>query len=70
VVRSTIELGHSLGLAVVAEGVEDPEVLAHLQALGCDLAQGFGLGRPLPPHELRWPHNNNRALGSVEPLAA
>jgi diguanylate cyclase (GGDEF)-like protein len=47
-VRGTIELAHSLGLAVVAEGVEDLDVLALLRDLGCDHAQGFALGHPSP----------------------
>ena len=50
--RSTIDLGHSLGLTVVAEGIEDTEVLAVLRKLGCDLGQGFGICRPLPADEL------------------
>jgi EAL domain-containing protein (putative c-di-GMP-specific phosphodiesterase class I) len=48
VVRSTIELAHHLGLRVVAEGIEDARSLALLQLHGCDLAQGFHLGRPVP----------------------
>ena len=40
VVRATIDLGHSLGMRVVAEGVEDAETYASLASLGCDLAQG------------------------------
>jgi diguanylate cyclase (GGDEF)-like protein len=51
-VRATIELGHALGLHVVAEGVEDPGTLALLRSLGCDLVQGFGIGRPVPASEL------------------
>jgi EAL domain-containing protein (putative c-di-GMP-specific phosphodiesterase class I) len=47
-VRSTIELGHALDLEVVAEGVEDAETLALLTVMGCDLAQGYFLGRPMP----------------------
>jgi diguanylate cyclase (GGDEF)-like protein len=47
IVRSTIDLGHNLGLQVVAEGVETDEVLDHLRALGCDLAQGYGICRPV-----------------------
>jgi diguanylate cyclase (GGDEF)-like protein len=47
-VRSAIDLGHNLGLAVVAEGVEDQATLDHLRDLGCDLAQGYHLGRPTP----------------------
>jgi diguanylate cyclase (GGDEF)-like protein/PAS domain S-box-containing protein len=48
IVRSTIDLGHNLGLAAVAEGVEDQRTLDLLSGLGCDLAQGFFLSRPLP----------------------
>jgi diguanylate cyclase (GGDEF)-like protein len=47
IVRSTIDLGHNLGLQVVAEGVETDEVLDHLRSLGCDLAQGYGICRPV-----------------------
>jgi diguanylate cyclase len=47
-VRSTIELGHALDLEVVGEGVEDAETLALLTVMGCDLAQGYFLGRPMP----------------------
>jgi diguanylate cyclase (GGDEF)-like protein len=52
IVHSTIELGHSLGLSVVAEGVEDAEVLEVLRDLGCDLAQGYAIARALPPEKL------------------
>jgi EAL domain-containing protein (putative c-di-GMP-specific phosphodiesterase class I) len=45
-VRSTIELGHSLGLKVVAEGVENQASLELLALFGCDYAQGFHIGRP------------------------
>jgi diguanylate cyclase (GGDEF)-like protein len=48
IVRSTIELAHNLGLRVVAEGVESAAAWMRLVALGCDLAQGFHLARPLP----------------------
>ncbi len=48
-VRSTIELGHALGLRVVAEGVEDAETLALLTELGCDVCQGYFIGMPEPP---------------------
>ncbi|MGH2499120.1 MAG: putative bifunctional diguanylate cyclase/phosphodiesterase, partial [Candidatus Limnocylindria bacterium] len=55
IVRATIELSHSLGLGVVAEGVEDRETWDALLALGCDRAQGYYLSRPLPAGELtRW----------------
>ncbi|MFL5779791.1 MAG: putative bifunctional diguanylate cyclase/phosphodiesterase [Thermoleophilaceae bacterium] len=48
IVRSTIELGRSLGLAVTAEGVESAAIWERLVALGCDYAQGFHLGHPQP----------------------
>jgi diguanylate cyclase (GGDEF)-like protein len=48
IVRSTINLGHDLGLRVIAEGVEDELTLKRLAMLGCDLAQGYHLSRPLP----------------------
>jgi diguanylate cyclase (GGDEF)-like protein len=51
IVRSTIELGHSLGLKVVAEGVEDSRGLALLRELGCDSAQGYYLSPPLAPDQ-------------------
>jgi diguanylate cyclase (GGDEF)-like protein len=52
IVRSTIDLGHSLGLTVVAEGVEDERSMSVLKELGCDMAQGFGICLPLPPRKL------------------
>jgi EAL domain-containing protein (putative c-di-GMP-specific phosphodiesterase class I) len=52
IVRSTIDPGRNLGLGVVAEGVEDPEVLERLRALGCDVAQGYLMSRPIPADEL------------------
>ena len=48
IVRSTINLGHDLGLTVVAEGVEDEATLHRLEGLGCDLAQGYHFSKPLP----------------------
>ena len=47
IVRSIIDLGHSLGLKVVGEGVETAEAMAVLASLGCDYAQGFHLARPM-----------------------
>jgi EAL domain-containing protein (putative c-di-GMP-specific phosphodiesterase class I) len=46
-VRSTIAMAHELGLVVVAEGVEDELCLELLRELGCDLAQGYGISRPV-----------------------
>ena len=48
IVRSTIDLGHSLDMKVTAEGVETPEAWDRLDALGCDLAQGYYMARPMP----------------------
>lgn len=47
IVRSVIDLGRNLGLVVTAEGVEDQETLNMLGRMGCDMAQGFYLSRPL-----------------------
>ena len=52
IVRSTIELAHKLGLAVVASGVEDEATLEQLRELGCDSVQGFLLSRPLPADDI------------------
>ncbi len=52
IVRSTIDLGRNLGLRVVAEGVETDEAWRRLVALGCDVAQGYYLSRPVPAAEL------------------
>jgi diguanylate cyclase (GGDEF)-like protein len=51
-VRSTIELGHAMGLRIVAEGIEDSETLDLLNQLGCDSAQGYVISRPKPASEL------------------
>jgi diguanylate cyclase len=48
IVRSTIDLAHSLGLTLVAEGVEDAVGAALLRDMGCDIAQGYYFGRPQP----------------------
>jgi len=48
IVRTTIDLAHQLGVKVVAEGVDSEAVRSELQSLGCDLAQGFLFGRPMP----------------------
>ena len=52
IVRSTINLAHDLGLAVVAEGVEDVDTLAMLARLGCDEAQGHLIATPRPGPEI------------------
>jgi diguanylate cyclase (GGDEF)-like protein/PAS domain S-box-containing protein len=61
IVRSTIELGHNLGLQVVAEGIEDVETWNLLKSLGCDFAQGYFLSRPLPAKDFTtWVHAARR----------
>ncbi len=52
IVGSMIDLGHHLGIEVVAEGVETDEAAAHLTELGCDTLQGFSIGRPMPARAL------------------
>jgi diguanylate cyclase len=51
IIRSTIELAHSLGLRIVAEGIENLDTLALVDDLGCDAAQGYLMGRPVPSEE-------------------
>jgi hypothetical protein len=57
IVRTTVDLARSLGLTVVAEGVESETALLELARLGCDLAQGYHISRPLPAEQLTgWFH--------------
>ncbi len=65
VVRGVIDLGHGLGISVTAEGVESAEVLAALHELGCDVAQGYYLSRPLPLAEAM----NFLEIGPLAPTA-
>jgi EAL domain-containing protein (putative c-di-GMP-specific phosphodiesterase class I) len=68
IVRSTIDLGHNLQLSVVAEGVEDQDTLRALAAMGCDVAQGFGIARPLTAPELiAWVIAERRRAEPVAP---
>jgi EAL domain-containing protein (putative c-di-GMP-specific phosphodiesterase class I) len=60
IVRSTIELGHNLGMKVVAEGVEDGNGWDLLESLGCDDAQGYFMSPPLEPVALvQWMHEHD-----------
>jgi diguanylate cyclase len=61
-VRSTIDLAHGLGLRVTAEGVENPTAFALLAAMGCDMAQGYLVGRPCPAAELLTILNDTRRM--------
>lgn len=53
IVGSCIDLAHAVGIRAVAEGVETPGQLETLQAMGCDLAQGYHFARPLPAPQLK-----------------
>ena len=69
IVRSTIDLGHNLGLRVVAEGVEEQEAWDKLRGLGCDLAQGYLLSRALPaPAFDEWLTENEEGGPRAVPL--
>jgi EAL domain-containing protein (putative c-di-GMP-specific phosphodiesterase class I) len=71
IVRSMIDLGHNLGLEVVAEGVEHIDELVLLRRLGCDLAQGFHISVPLTPDQLRpWLDENRDVLVTTATEAA
>jgi len=64
IVTAIVALGHSLDLEIVAEGVETPEQLDHLRRLGCDLVQGYLIGRPVPA-----PQALDLRFGPEHPLA-
>jgi diguanylate cyclase (GGDEF)-like protein len=67
-VFSTIGLAHSLGLRMVAEGVENRTALEELARHGCDEAQGYYLSRPLPAAELDvWLERRSRAVAPAAP---
>jgi EAL domain-containing protein (putative c-di-GMP-specific phosphodiesterase class I) len=48
IVSSTLDLAHNFGLSVVAEGIEDENTLNWLRTKGCDVGQGYAVGRPMP----------------------
>ncbi len=63
IVRHTVALAHDLGLSLVAEGIEDAATAARLAALGCDVAQGYAIARPMPVGDLlRWLAEERRPL--------
>jgi EAL domain-containing protein (putative c-di-GMP-specific phosphodiesterase class I) len=51
IVRSAVDLGHNLGMTVVAEGVQDSSTRSNLTDMGCDLVQGYQICRPIPAKE-------------------
>jgi diguanylate cyclase (GGDEF)-like protein len=68
IVQSAIDLAHSLGLRMVAEGVEDEDTAMQLCRAGCDEAQGFFFSRALPPTQLdEWLDQHEQNLGSRAP---
>jgi diguanylate cyclase (GGDEF)-like protein len=63
IVRATIDLAHSLGLTVTAEGVETVSVYAQLRGMGCDYYQGYYVGRPKDREAiLEWLQENSRGM--------
>lgn len=79
IVRSTVNMAHSLGIRVVAEGVEDQETWSLPGSLRCDIAQGYYLSRPVAAHDLEcWleerlgssPSVAEAGLGSATAMAA
>lgn len=67
IVKSTIELGHNLGLKVVAEGIENKSVWNILNAMGCDYGQGYFMSKPMPASKLldwseQWSQKNVLAM--------
>ena len=63
ITRSVIGLGKSLGLQVIAEGIEELDQEGFLRLHKCDEAQGYMYGRPMPPHEIETILKNQQALG-------
>jgi diguanylate cyclase (GGDEF)-like protein len=73
IASAIIALAQQLGLTTIGEGIETPEQLRQLAALGCDLGQGFHLGRPAPDQDLRsmrQPTNRRVRLATVDSLSA
>jgi len=68
IVRSAIEMGHNLGLKVVAEGIETELVAQQLRDFGCDIAQGYLYAKPMPLEEFeKWMQNKARVKIDATP---
>ena len=71
IVRSTIDLGHSLDLTIVAEGMEDEESLQRLASIGCDVAQGYHIAKPMPGDRFeRWIRSSGLSIARPEPATS
>ena len=71
IIRSMIDLGHSLGFTVVAEGVETQRSMTTLSSYGCDIAQGYHFSRPLPPEAfLDWFSSRTRTATATASASA
>ena len=66
IVKATVDLGHNLGLKVVAEGVETKEIMSRLMELGCDVAQGFFLSKAVKVEDFnRWVNETHWKISPV-----
>ncbi|HEY3826672.1 MAG TPA: EAL domain-containing protein [Bryobacteraceae bacterium] len=63
VIESITALGHKFGFGIVAEGIEFPEQLTAVRSIGCDVLQGYLLGRPMPSREAESLLNSGEGLG-------
>jgi len=68
IVRATINLGHEMGLRVVAEGIEDVMTLDILGDLGCDIAQGYFISRPTPADKITFQASETARASNVDTL--
>jgi diguanylate cyclase (GGDEF)-like protein len=68
--HAIVALGRTLGLTIIAEGIEEPGQLEQLRAMGCQLGQGFLMGRPVPPDELESLLRANAAAAEAITAAA
>ncbi len=70
VVRSAIEMGHGLGLKIVAEGIETEMSARRLHNFGCDVAQGYHYARPMPLRDFeRWLEGRERVPVVATPVS-
>jgi len=73
VIRAIVALGSGLGVKTTAEGIEDEEQLAYLRSLGCDIGQGYLLGKPMPADAARrfmQERLDNPVAAEVDPVVA